>query len=337
MPTLTFNGQVFPLDTNKSLLDNLLAAGVKIPYSCKTGICQSCILQKVSGAIDQEAQQGLRETLALQEYYKMCTSFCDSDVALTTGRRADYLGRGVITAKRMLNDKVCILELEPANPIYYHAGQFLNFRRDDGETRSYSIASLPVRGGALEFHIERMKNGVLSNWLIDEARIGDSIDIQGPYGRAYYYNTPSNMNLLLVANDCALAPALGVIRDALDSGFAGNIFLYHGSKTLAGLYFHDQLLSMDEAFDNFHYRPCLDDESRVREDLPAQYFQGNMAQLALARFTSLAAFKVYLFGDPAMVRKTKEKVLEQGAKINNVLIDPFDYRDLRRVKRSSVA
>ncbi|MDO6526163.1 2Fe-2S iron-sulfur cluster binding domain-containing protein [Motilimonas sp. 1_MG-2023] len=337
MKKIIFNGQTYPLDPSHSVLDNLLAAGLKIPHSCRTGICQSCILQKISGEVDSEAQQGLREALAMQDYFKTCCAFCDTDIEVTSGKRADFLGRAVITQKRLLNNKVCLLEIEPANPIYYHAGQFLNIRRDDGETRSYSIASLPSRAGALEFHIERMKNGTLSNWLFDEAQVGDCLEIQGPYGRSFYRTTPNNMNILLVANDCALAPALGVIRDALDSGFKGQVYLYHGSHNLDGLYFHEQLMTMDEAVDNFHYRACIDDQTRVRDELPAGYYQGNMAQLALSRFAHLQAFKVFLFGEPTMVRATKEAVITAGALIENVFIDPFDYRDLRKIKRPTKA
>ena len=337
MKKLIYNGQTYPLDPTKSVLDNLLAAGINIPYSCRTGVCQSCILQKVAGEIDDESQHGLREALALQHYFKTCSAFCDNDIELTSGKRADYLGRAVITRKRILNNRVCLLEIEPANPVYYHAGQFMNFRRHDGETRSYSIASLPSRAGALEFHIERMRNGTLSNWLFDEAQVGDSIDIQGPYGRSFYRTTANEMSLLLVANGCALAPALGVVRDALDSGFKGQIYLYHGSNDLDGLYFHQQLLSMDDAVDNFHYRACLDDPSQVRDDLPAGYYQGNVAKLALARFTHLQAFKVFLFGDPQMVRNAKEVALNAGALPANVLIDPFDYRDLRKEERPKSA
>jgi hypothetical protein len=66
----------------------------------------------------------------------------------------------------------------------HKAGQHVDVRltAEDGyqAQRSYSIASPP--GAPLEITVERLPEGELSAWLVDEARPGDALDLRGPIG-----------------------------------------------------------------------------------------------------------------------------------------------------------
>jgi hypothetical protein len=90
----------------------------------------------------------------------------------------------VVAEKTALADDVCQLRIESATSLYYHAGQFINLRRADGLTRSYSLASLPMEDGFLELHVKRMPGGAMSQWIHDELAVGDELELQGPHGGA---------------------------------------------------------------------------------------------------------------------------------------------------------
>jgi ferredoxin len=55
----------------------------------------------------------------------------------------------------------------------------------DGQkvVRSYSISSTPTRPYTLEITVRRVPGGLVSNWLFDNLRIGDRVEISGPKGR----------------------------------------------------------------------------------------------------------------------------------------------------------
>ncbi|MGZ8163488.1 MAG: FAD-binding oxidoreductase [Methylobacter sp.] len=49
--------------------------------------------------------------------------------------------------------------------------------------RSFSLASTPSWPFTLEITVKRVPNGVVSNWLCDNAKIGDVLDAKGPFGK----------------------------------------------------------------------------------------------------------------------------------------------------------
>lgn len=73
--------------------------------------------------------------------------------------------------------------LEP--PFEYTAGQFITFRlRIDGDVllRSYSMSSAPAVDADFKVTVKRVPGGVVSNWLIDNLRPGDTIETTQPTG-----------------------------------------------------------------------------------------------------------------------------------------------------------
>ena len=49
--------------------------------------------------------------------------------------------------------------------------------------RSYTISSTPSRPFVLEITVKRVPGGLVSNWLPDNLKIGDKVNIAGPKGK----------------------------------------------------------------------------------------------------------------------------------------------------------
>ena len=147
--------------------------------------------------------------------------------------------------------------LRPSTPLYYRAGQFINIRREDGVVRSYSMASVPRLDQELELHVKRMPNGQMSNWLCDQVKPCDGVDLQGPNGDCFYDPALRDKKLLMIGTGTGLAPLLGIVRDALDAGHSDDIYLYHGSREADGLYLADEVSALDAASANFHFVSCI--------------------------------------------------------------------------------
>lgn len=50
--TLTVNGVDYPLDTQKTLLENLESQAIKVEYHCRDGHCGACRCTLVNGQVD---------------------------------------------------------------------------------------------------------------------------------------------------------------------------------------------------------------------------------------------------------------------------------------------
>ena len=242
------------------MLEALLRQDASIPYSCRNGVCLTCMMRCLDGAPSPACQIGIKDSLVLDGHFLPCLCTPEEDLTCEPPKDDEIYGRAVLREIEYLSPSVCRIFLEPAMPLYYRAGQFINLRRDDGMVRSYSLASVPTLDDHLELHVKRLPRGEMSNWLFDKVEPGIGLDIQGPNGACYYVPGRPEMPMLLVGNGSGLAPLIGIARDALSSGHRGEIRLYHGTRHREGLYLDETLQAMAEHHDNFSYIPCVSGE-----------------------------------------------------------------------------
>ena len=226
---IRFGGADYDCAPGETVLDALLRHGLALAHSCRKGVCLSCALRAPDGSVPAEAQAGLRPTLAAQGYFLSCLFAPESDVSVAACDDALF-GRARVTSVDHIGPIVARVRLDPATPLHYRAGQFINLRRSDGVTRSYSLASVPGLDRDLELHAKRLPGGVMSNWIHDQLQPGDDVDIGGPNGASYYLSGRPEQSMLLVGNGTGLAPLYGIAREALRDGHSGPIHLYHGTS-----------------------------------------------------------------------------------------------------------
>ena len=97
----------------------------------------------------------------------------------------------------------------------HRAGQHLDLRltADDGyqAQRSYSIASPPdVSNVAVT--IERLEDGEVSPYLVDETQPGDQLELRGPVGGWFVWTVADGGPLFLVAGGSGLVPLMSMLR-----------------------------------------------------------------------------------------------------------------------------
>ncbi|NIR60299.1 MAG: 2Fe-2S iron-sulfur cluster binding domain-containing protein [Gammaproteobacteria bacterium] len=320
MPELHFEGETYECRSGETVLDALLRCGVNLPFSCRNGICQVCLHRCTRGVVPEQARPGLRPTLRAQGYFLPCKCIPEGDMEIAPPREADLFSPAVVYEKTLLAPDVCRLLVEPATALYYHAGQFVNLRRADGLTRSYSLASVPQEDYFLEFHVKRIPGGVMSTWIFDELRKGEELEIHGPHGSGYYVGGCEGQDLLLIATGTGLAPLIGVARDALQSGHRGRIHLYHGSHAAQGLYLNERLLELAMQYPSFRYTGCVSGP-----DVPPGHVSGRVHKAAFGLHEDLRGWRVYLAGLPQMVRAAEARAARLGADPSAIHADPFEF------------
>lgn len=320
MPVITFQGTRYTCQGNETVTECLERHGVSAPTSCRSGICQTCMMRASEGQPPHDARKDLKPSLQAKNYFLPC--ICKPTVDMTVALPDDAVLHRIaatVILKKHLSAEIIRLRLRPEQPLEYHAGQFINVgRTTDGEVRSYSIASLPQYNEAIEIHVRRLPNGRFSTWLHDQVLPGERLLIEGPHGDCCYVPEQRQQGLLLIGTGCGLSPLYGVLRDALDHGHSGAIHLFHGSSSHNGLYLVDELRQLAHAYANFSYTPCVS-----AEPARAGYANGRAEQVALQSFTSLAGMRVYLCGHPDMVRDTKRKAFLAGVSLKEIHADPF--------------
>ena len=97
----------------------------------------------------------------------------------------------------------------------HRAGQHVDVRltAEDGyqAQRSYSIASAP-EDAQLALTVERLDDGEVSPYLIDELRAGDELELRGPIGGYFVWEEAHGGPLLLVAGGSGIVPLMAMLR-----------------------------------------------------------------------------------------------------------------------------
>jgi len=316
--SVTLGNRVFAGAAGESVLETLLRAKVEVAHGCRQGVCQSCMMRSLDGPPPAEAQAGLKDVLRQNGNFLSCICYPHTNMRVSLGNGTDVYRRAAVLDKRNLNAEILLLTLGCDAPFEYHAGQFVNLRRQDGLTRSYSIANQRNHTNTVNFHIRRLVGGRFSEWLHREVAIGDSIDISAAQGSCYYLPGNAAQNLLLIGTGSGLAPLYGILREALQQGHRGQIRLYHGSSEISGLYWIDEMRRLAREHTNVSYTPCVS-----RGEPRPGIAKGRANEVAMAELPNLNAWRIYLCGHPDMVKHSQRQAYLQGASLQNIYSDAF--------------
>src|SRR5262249_15169285 len=125
------------------------------------------------------------------------------------------------------------------------AGQHLDLRltAEDGYVaqRSYSVASRAGVPGALEITVERVEGGEVSPFLLDEFRIGDTIELRGPIGGYFTWSPEQPGPLMLVAGGSGIVPLMAMLRTRDAAAQQPPVRLLYSSRSPQHIIFRSEL------------------------------------------------------------------------------------------------
>jgi NAD(P)H-flavin reductase/ferredoxin len=322
MTQINFKSQSYTVVANNDVLTTLLEAGEKIPFSCRTGSCQSCLMKATQGTPPKGAQVGLKDTLKAQSYFLACQCHPQENLEIDLPNTIDTRYKSRVLEKQWLNDDVIQIKLARPENFNFRAGQYLTLWKDKHLSRSYSIANLPD-SNELEFHIRVLPQGQFSSWAAYETLENNFLEIQGPIGDCFYLEGAIDADLVLIGTGTGLAPLQGILSDALKAGHRGRIDLFHAGLNPHSLYNTDLLTKYASEYDNVFYHPCVLDKAGV-VDSRVNYLEGNVSDIVFEKFPSMIGKKVYLCGDPNLVKKLKTKIFLSGANSQDIYADAFE-------------
>ena len=82
----------------------------------------------------------------------------------------------------------------------------------------------------LEFHVRHIDGGVVSRYVIEELKVGDVVQAEGPFGVSHLRNQHRGP-IIVIAGSTGLAPAISIIESAIDYEMTQPIRLYYGARS----------------------------------------------------------------------------------------------------------
>lgn len=332
MPTLKFNGQTFTLNEYESVLDCLLRNRQHIPYACKAGMCQACLIRAVNCEATGESKKWIKESLQQKGYTLACQWVPGSDVEAALPTVEEFSVRTHVRSIDPLNKRVMrlILDVDEKDAMFhYYPGQYVTLINPGGIARSYSVANDYEKDQYLEFHISETRHGLFTGWLFDSAQPGDVLHMRGPAGDCFYSNPGAeDFPIILAGTGTGLAPLYAIARDALKQEHRGEISLFHGGRTSDHLYYVRELQALQEQYPQFHYFPCAREEGGESE--VKEINRGSIEEVVDGRIDTgeLSRTRVFLCGAPDFVHGLRKQIFVKGAGSSNIYCDPFLERSV---------
>ncbi len=130
----------------------------------------------------------------------------------------------IATVKEILPETPKVKTFTLALPDWtpHRAGQHYDLRltAPDGyqAQRSYSVASEPERRGEIDLTIEKIEDGEVSPYMHDVVRPGDQVEVRGPIGGYFVWETSLGGPLVLIAGGSGIVPLMAMLRHRAAAG-----------------------------------------------------------------------------------------------------------------------
>ena len=126
----------------------------------------------------------------------------------------------------------------------FQAGQYISLFVKIGEVRTsrpYSLSSAPHQTGYYDITVRRVRDGFVSNYLLDELKVGDTLESSSPAG--YFFHNPlfHGNDLVFLAGGSGITPFISMIREVTDRGLMRNIHLVYGSRDPMDILYREEL------------------------------------------------------------------------------------------------
>jgi propane monooxygenase reductase subunit len=326
-------GVEMEVEEGETVLSAAFRQGIMLMHGCKEGQCSSC----KSILLDGDIELLKYSTFALADYERdenyvlLCRTLAYSDLTvellsydeelLTHSIPVhDYSAR--VTAIERLTADIRGLQIELEQPFKFWAGQYVDITLpESGLVRSYSMAN-PPGGASLDFIIKIYPDGAFSSALDQRLKVGDKLQIKGPYGICFRHeNRPGRM--ILVGGGSGMAPLWSIANDLARSGERRPLTFFYGARTRSDLFYLDRIDSIAAKLPEFRFVPALSHEPPGTDWAGESGFVHEVVARHLSGQILDSDAEAYCCGPPPMIEAAVPVLQVSGVEPERIHIEKF--------------
>lgn len=171
--------------------------------------------------------------------------------------------------------------------------------------RSYSLAA-PADGERIELTVQRVADGEVSPYLVDELLPMDQLEVRGPIGGWFTWHAEDPGPVLLVAGGSGIVPIMAMVRARARAGSAAPFTLVYSVRGPDDEYYRDELWDAGIDVRVVHTRVGAPGRRITGTDLP-----------------DLVGARVYVCGPTGFVETVAELLQERGHDPANIRTERF--------------
>ena len=213
------------VDEEQTILRAAAEQGVMLMHGCKEGQCASCksfVLDGEDIDLDRYSTFALPEYELDEGYTLLCRAHAFEDLTIELLNYDEEMIRSGLPIQERTAEVVAItpvthdlrhLVLRVSGELKFFPGQYVDISvPGTGASRSFSMANTSSREtGLLEFVIKVYPGGLFSEFLDRRLRVGDRLDLTGPFGVFTLRDNP-DARLVFLGGGAGMAPILALLR-----------------------------------------------------------------------------------------------------------------------------
>jgi NAD(P)H-flavin reductase/ferredoxin len=319
--------RVFPSTPMETVYQAALRSGLTLQTDCREGACATCKAYCSGGQADigDVSDEALSDEEAREGYVLICQARARSDLVLefpyplTSLSKARQTWQAQVAEVAPVAESVIRLVLTGAVPDFL-PGQYVHITvPGQVPRRSYSFAQPPGSAGTGEeagqmvFYVRLLPSGAMSDYLRTHARVGDRVELEGPYGQ-FFLRPSAARRLLMVAGGTGLAPMLSMLGRLPDP--APQVTVLYGANRPGELFGLDELKARGASVHTI-----------VAGSEPGDDWTGPTGfvtdLIGADTLPEPAGTDVYLCGPPAMIDAARAAVQALGVPARRVFAEKF--------------
>ncbi|SOY44377.1 Ferredoxin--NAD(P)(+) reductase CarAd [Cupriavidus taiwanensis] len=324
----------FACHADDTVLRAGLRAGLAMPYECNVGSCGTCKFELLQGEIHnlREDAPGLSARDRAKGRLLGCQARplgdCTIKLRLDNACRPTVppaMRLAELTEARDLTHDIREFRFRAQGHARFQPGQYalLHLPGVTGP-RAYSMSNIANVDGHWHFQIRRTPAGAATGILFDHLRVGDHIEVDGPYGIAYL-RTDVPRDVVCIAGGSGLAPMLSIARGLADSEVMQErrLHFFYGARTPRDICGEELLRQLPEFGERIAYHATVSDAAAG--DTPWHGNTGFVHELVRdTLMPALSDYEFYLAGPPPMIEAIEHLLLvENGVPPGQVHFDRY--------------
>jgi len=186
--------------------------------------------------------------------------------------------------------------------------------------RAYSIASAP-EAPRVALTVERLLEGEVSPYLVEEMRPGDQLELRGPIGGHFVWTAKDGGPLLLVAGGSGVVPLMAMLRHRAAAGSRVPAVLLYSSRRLSEVIYREELERLAAEGNGLRVVHTLTRERPRGWTGLARRIDKDM--LAEVGFPPRARPRVYICGPTGLVESAGQLLLDLGHDAGQIRTERF--------------
>lgn len=169
-------------------------------------------------------------------------------------KKSGYISLKIKEVVNEIDDAISIHFEQPASgKMNYQSGQFLTVIADINgkeERRAYSLCSSPYVDDNPAVTVKRVKGGLMSNYLNDNARAGEELRLMEPIGNfTTDFDASNQRHIVLFGGGSGITPLISIAKSALDQEPETKVSLIYANQHIDSVIFKARLEQMEQEFD----------------------------------------------------------------------------------------